>query len=330
MLARRMKFQIEDLEIGSTPMLIPSLSSRANIDINQSLEVIREIVKGPLLLSLYDVFYASPNLKEISFPDLIFLDSGGYECAKDCVVTEYGFYRPDPQIWNYNFYLAAMEKWKQIQKDQEQIPTIIVSYDHPLEKMPIQVQITKAKETFDTQENVLKEILIKPENSDNLNIDLIIENLKYLTEFYLIGFTEKDLGNSISERMKNIIKIRIAMEKIGQKLPIHIFGSLDPVTTPLYYFSGADVFDGLSWLNFIFYNGEMMYRDSLGPKMFGINEDIDGIWIKTLVNNYDYLTKMKIDLERFHSSRDFNIFKNNADFFKTTIETINGEIGGII
>ncbi len=48
--------------------------------------------------------------------------------------------------------------------------------------------------------------------------------------------------------MQNIAKLRKALDKAGLNIPLHVFGSLDTVTTPLYFLAGADIFDGLTWL----------------------------------------------------------------------------------
>ena len=46
-----------------------------------------------------------------------------------------------------------------------------------------------------------------------------------LRDFDVIGFTEKEIGNSVLDRMNNIAKLRIAMRKANINKPIHIFGS---------------------------------------------------------------------------------------------------------
>ncbi len=77
MLARKMKLKLNGLEVGTTPMLVPAFSSKANIDICKTIETTSESINGPILISAYDVNYAE-EFPPITFPDLIFLDSGGY------------------------------------------------------------------------------------------------------------------------------------------------------------------------------------------------------------------------------------------------------------
>jgi hypothetical protein len=70
--------------------------------------------------------------------------------------------------------------------------------------------------------------------------------------------------------MQNIAKLRNALTKAGIDIPIHVFGSLDSVTTPLYFLAGADVFDGLTWLRFAFHEGQTLYKQNYGALHLGV------------------------------------------------------------
>ena len=89
--------------------------------------------------------------------------------------------------------------------------------------------------------------------------------------------------------MTTIAHIRIAMKDSGANAPIHIFGSLDPVTTPLYFIAGADIFDGLSWLRYTFSNGDAYYMESYGPRTEGINLPMKAIRVTSITMNHNYL-----------------------------------------
>lgn len=321
MLARKLKLTLNGLEVGTTPMLVPSVSSRANIDIQKILKTIGEFVYGPLLISAYDYHYA--KISNIPFPDLIFLDSGGYECNKEQDVSDIGLYKPEQQEWNRDRHLQVVNEWS------IKIPTVLISYDHPSERKPVENQINDAKDLFKGRNNFLKEILIKPETarSERIKKEKIIENLKSLNSFDILGLTEKELGYSILDRMTNLAIVRKTMDNEGIKKPIHIFGSLDPITTPLYYISGADIFDGLSWLRFVFDKGDTFYIDSFGPKLYGIHENVKVIWGKTISKNYSDLMRLKLDLEKFQSCEDFDIFGQNAEFFKKAYADLSVKIG---
>lgn len=311
MLARRLKIRLDGIEVGTTPMLVPAVSSRLNLRMNQLLETLTEIVNGPFLISSFDLFH-SQKIPEISFPDLIFLDSGGYECNNYQDISEMGLSNPNTKGWNEEIHKNTIEKWN------SQIPTAVISFDHPDIRQTIDKQAERALNLFRDKAGILREFLIKPETkkSFRVNIKEVENNAHLLSDFDIIGFAEKELGPSILERMVNITKIRMILKDNGLEKPIHLFGSLDPVNTPLYFISGADIFDGLSWLRFIYSNGEAMYTESVGPKTFGIHVNYHNIWISSVYRNFSYLQRMKLNMERFFTTKDFDIFEQNSQYLK--------------
>ena len=326
MFARKTDLRFQSVKVGSTPMLIPSISSRANIPIKKILETIPSYVTGPLLISSYDLLYLNREFPDISFPELIFLDSGGYEVAKEKEIADIGLYKPNAKEWNRELHKNAIDLWP------NEIPTVLISYDVPNERKPIIEQVQLARELFQNNPQFLKEFLIKPRSHDSKFIDLkdLKENLSSINDFDIIGFTEKELGNSIFKRMIAIAKIRLMMEELGIEKPVHIFGSLDTITTPLYYFSGADIFDGLSWLRFIFDHGKTMYVDSFGPKKMGIEIVYDDMWTISMFRNYLYLNQLTHDLEKFQATQSFDIFKENKAFFRNACKKLDEKVGGVM
>jgi len=325
MLARKLNIEYKDLAVGTTPMLLPSFSSRVNRNPSETIKLLSEIVTGPSLISAYDVFYTE-DFPCITFPDLLFIDSGGYECSIDNDVSEIGLYKPEHHEWNKE------KHFKSITKLNSEIPTVIISYDHPLKRGSLVNQIDSAKNLFQEKEDFLKELLIKCESSSQrtININNVIEKIDSLRDFDIIGFTEKELGTSVFERMKNIAFLRKKMDERNFQTPIHIFGSLDPITTPLYYFSGADIFDGLSWLRFAYEenSGNAVYINCNGPKKYGIHANMRSIWINSIYRNYIYLGRLQIDLRKFKDSQDFSIFGENEQFFEKSCDDLSEAIGG--
>jgi len=326
MLARKIALHSDKWGVvGSTPMLVPSLSSRVNIEYRKTLDVLSEVITGPFLLSAYDFYYTNPFPK-ITFSELIFLDSGGYESAIEKEVAEFGLYKPDPRDWNQNKHLAAIQRW------DDEIPTVIVSYDHPSERMSIEKQIKNAIKLFKRKAGIIKELLVKPESktSRRINLNKFFNNVDKIANLDILGFTEKELGNSILNRMIAIAQIRQQLERHSIEIPLHIFGSLDTITTPLYYISGADIFDGLSWLRFVFDEGNTYYINTYGPEIFGIHENSDGVWIRCVYQNYNYLGRLKIDLEHFQSTNDFRKLGNKSALFENAFNDLNEKMGGVL
>lgn len=319
-LVRKMKIKLNGIEVGETPMLIPSFSSRANINVTEMIDIMKESTIGlPILVSAYDVCYS--GIFPESSSNLIFLDSGGYECAIDNNISETGYYSPEALEWNEEKHLETIQKWdKMTEKWSNPVKTVLISYDHPSKRLKIQEQIDATKKLFDNSNNLLKEFLIKPEKEGEREINLqnLLRNINLLASFDIFGVTEKELGNTIFDRMVNLAKIRIEMDRNDINIPIHVFGSLDTITTPLYYFAGADIFDGLSWLRFTFHGGNTLYTSSAGPKLQGIHNTMTRIEVRSFHDNITYLRRLKMKLEEFENDGDFNHFGIHSKFFDET------------
>lgn len=325
MLARRMDLTLNEVKVGETPLIIPSFSSRAShdIDVCKTIEIMSEFMNCPVLISAYDIYRSENKFPPINFSELIFIDSGGYECALNSKISSKCYYKPESFEWTRELHSEVVKKYP------KETPTVLISYDHPTIKEPIQKQVENANDLFNSMEDVLKEILIKPEeyNSD-INLENLIENLELLSSFDIIGFTEKELGKSILERMINISRVRKEMEQKEIEIPIHILGSLDPITTPLYYFSGADIFDGLSWLRYLFNNGKTLYNCSFGSdvNLHDIHNDISYIPQKNAIGNYNYLLDLTLNLEIYQSTGEFDHFEN-SEFLKDAYEKLKMKMG---
>lgn len=324
MLARKLKLQLDGLEVGETPMLIPSFSSRVNMDVYKIIEPMGESLNETILISAYDLCYST------DFPiidtDLIFIDSGGYECGIDNCISEIGYYRPEAFPWNQEKYLNVIKSWP------NNVPTVLISYDHPTKRETIEKQVENAEGIFAQMDGLLKEFLIKPDNNNanKINLDSLIKNIDLLRSFDIFGITEKELGDSIFDRMVSIAKIRMELDERGLEIPLHVFGSLDTITTPLYYFSGADIFDGLSWLRFTFHEGNTLYTNSFGPMIYGIHKNSDLIQAKIFEDNITYLLRLKLMLEKFLSTGTFDHFGANAEFFNKAYNDLKVTLNGVI
>jgi hypothetical protein len=322
MLARKMQIQLDGANVETTPMLVPSLSSRALDNICFNAEIINSIIVGPVLISAYDIHHAKA-IPHFDSSTLIFIDSGGYECLVGRKASKYNPYNLDLRKWNRGLHLSAIKKLKPK-------PTkAIISFDDPNNRESIEQQIDHAKGLFKETNGFLKEFLIKSENDSKIDIDRIVQNIKFFNSFDIIGFIEKELGSSILERMAAIATIRNEMDRRRIVKPLHIFGSLDTITTPLYYFSGADIFDGLAWLRFMFYEGKTLYRDSFWPvKRKSIQDNTKNIFVSSLYDNFSYISELELELEQFQSTNDFGIFGENANFFEKSYKQLIEKIGG--
>jgi len=126
----------------------------------------------------------------------------------------------------------------------------------------------------------------------------------------VVGLTEKELGDSVFGAMTKIARLRTQMNAAGVAIPIHIFGSLDALTTVLYFLAGAEIFDGLTWLRFGYHEGKTIYSQN-----YGILRDSEGIRRRTEEqhyemwrNNYYYLEKLRTQMINYERTKDLAHF----------------------
>jgi hypothetical protein len=214
-----------------------------------------EYISDEILISAYDIHYGNLN-GPFDFASVIFLDSGGYEASKETELSD--TYESDyaGKRWSVEKHNEVLSGWKSAS------PTVFVSYDHPDDRVSTAHQISRAKVMPLPQGNCARALLIKPESlsSKRLHLDNILRHVKQMTGFAVVGVTEKEIGNSMLSRMINVAKLRKELDAHHPGIPLHIFGSLDTISTYLYFLAGADIFDGLTWLRYAFSDGDTVYR----------------------------------------------------------------------
>jgi hypothetical protein len=121
--------------------------------------------------------------------------------------------------------------------------------------------------------------------------------------------------------MQNIARIRMALDKAKLDIPIHVFGSLDTVTTPMYFLAGADIFDGLTWLRFAYQDGQTIYKQNFGATKFAVSTKahvLDGLCWN---HNYYYMKELELEMQRFLLVNDFVAFKHHQKLFKESLDS---------
>ncbi len=322
-----------------TPLLISSFSSKGfrfikkgkkqNSEAFELVQVTAEALTEAVLLSAYDLNYYYPSIKSFrsfSFaPQVLFIDSGGYETLEDYDFSE--AYRHPAKIkkWNLALYEKILSQWPPY------YPAIIVSYDHGSERrMDLRKQISRAEKLHLKYPTHLIDFLIKPGKKGSLlDINEIIANISLLKNFQIIGLTEKELGESILERMQNIKKVREALDSVSNKAPIHIFGNLDPLNSILYFLSGAEIFDGLTWLRFSYYEGKASYDQNIDTIKGRIGQKDILNKKMSMYENIIYMNKLKQQMKSFlkdmkegKGDDSFKVFEFNSDKILTAFKTL--------
>jgi hypothetical protein len=282
------------------------------------------------LVSAYDVFYER-RLEDFSIVDaltvnglpLVFLDSGGYEALWNAQAREAGLIEAaDAQPWSSDLHGRVLDDWPPA------LPVMAVTYDNvgdPSES--ISDQIERAEEMGARWPAHGREILLKPPPGDFLTVSVVRAHALRLAGFDVIGVTEKECGASMADRILFISELRRALDDAEAQTPIHVFGGLDPYMTPLYFFAGADIFDGLTWLRYAFHSGLALYAQSYTAKEMPLLSMDDALW-EMRQGNYREMTDLQIAMQRFILNRDPAVFGSHGEHLIGTYKDCLGEAAG--
>ena len=220
----------------TTPLLVPSFSSRGFSPIGPRFERFSPHTAAASLVSAYDIHHEALPLAAAYGSDIVFLDSGGYEGYSSSELSV-------PKPW-------SVEAYRDVLSRLENRTTIVpVSFDYE-NRQPTEDQVVAATHLANDFSQFPWDCLFKPESIELrfVNVEAILNLIPATPRFAVFGFTETELGSSILERARNILKIRTTLNDQGRDTPIHIFGCLDPRAIRFYFAAGADIFDGLQWL----------------------------------------------------------------------------------
>ncbi|MDJ0619766.1 MAG: hypothetical protein QNJ63_23995 [Calothrix sp. MO_192.B10] len=251
--------QISIIDVA-TPLIIPSFSSRGFPEVKNIYELTKDYITDISLISAYDIYYYLQSVEDIYASNVIFIDSGGYETKsiQSSVNSDDVYALRD----NDNIHTWSRELQKNVIDNLQPLSQLVlINYDDFNNYEPTLKQVELAKYFFQTYPDYASNFLYKPETPESpiINIDSLLEHVHHLTSFSVLGITEKELGNSILERCRNILKIRSTLNEQDIQIPIHILGCLDPFLIISYFLCGADIFDGLAWLRYAFVEGLTLY-----------------------------------------------------------------------
>ena len=247
--AERRSFNGEHL-----PLFVYSYASRGFPDLIGRLKCTLPHVPS-YLLSLYDYEDIPSELVLADDPRFRIWDSGGYET----IVCSACRNAASTKKWDENCYTLTANRIPWNGRD------VLVSYDTPCKSRCIQHQVETALDLYTKVKGpYAKDLLIHvPEDA---NPCLLAEILRpYLNEFQILGLTEKEIAPTWVHGVRFINRLRLALSALGgeQYIPIHVFGCFDLKTIVRFTLAGADIFDGLTWLRYLFLNGDVLYQKEL-------------------------------------------------------------------
>jgi hypothetical protein len=276
--SRRLRLTAEPI---SGPLLVPSVSSKGFPRMNNgetesgaALKLVSPDITDALLVSAYDLHYKRlPDANRLlgtehretiyRMPRLLVVDSGGYELNAidfESGETQRGPYQPAE--FSRGEFAAVVDR---LPNDRE---LLVVSYDRPERpRDSYRKQRETAQEFFAARSHLHSDFLLKPQGYDRvLDIAELTPDAANLRFFDVIGVTEKELGDALLDRLIVLARLRELLDLSGcAEAPIHVFGSLDPLVTPLYFMAGAEIFDGLGWLRYAYVDGLSIHPDQLAP-----------------------------------------------------------------
>ncbi len=288
-----------------TPLLVPAFSSKGFMladgksEIEQILLTSAEFLTGVYLVSAYDVHYGHvPPPRDLPVrPEMIIVDSGGYEVSGNYDQSSVNRSTPEGRPWSRELMEGIVVQWP------EELPSIFVSYDHPGERKPVAEQIAAAKHLLKNRPDQLHCFLLKPEKEKQRTLENALKaacaTAEELRAFNAVGVTEKELGGSHLDRMVQIARLRRSLDEANVEAPVHVFGALDPISACLYFLSGAEVFDGLTWLRYAFADDRCVYVHNHAVLEYGVEFRDASLRLRVLSGNYYYLEELQERMKDF-------------------------------
>jgi hypothetical protein len=283
LLARRSALEHPLVGRIELPLLVPAFSSKGfgfrTTRRGSSARIYSEIAyelfefgqrpSAAVLVSAYDFFFhhfEAPKLPHrpehyLRNSAIVFLDSGGYELISqfDSTETRVVTYTPR-QGYALSQYESVLQH---LTSDKLGLPLVIANFDYGTTGQPLNKQISAARALFNRYPSCLSDFIIKPPQTRSSVVEpskLSRNDLANLRGFNVIGVTEKDLGRDTFDRLHRVAELRYRLNDAGIAAPIHVWGGLDPILSPLFFFAGAEILDGVSWMRYAYRNGVAMER----------------------------------------------------------------------
>jgi len=291
------------------PKLVPAFSSKGfftDVDPKTGKRV-SEVANaldahGPtlttLLVSSFDMFHGLLRDPGAHFrgKELVFVDSGGYELSEDFDGTEPRQYAGKPALeFNQDQYDAVL---RALPRD---LPFVIANFDFASRGLEVESQIRSARALLAQYPSFLSDFIVKPSarRAAYLDVEEIVFHLNDMRSFQILGITEREAGKTLLDRLVTIARLRQALDERGMTTPIHVWGGLDPLITPMYFCAGAEVFDGISWMRYGYHDDVALPRDAYTALVFGIQAQKTRSIHLRLANNLDYLEKAEMRMKEF-------------------------------
>ena len=343
MLARSRPFLLRSGTELTTPLLIPSITSKGFqlrqdglSEVGTYLEVARDHLTEALLISAYDLHHRLlPQAAELltqdhwstvySTPSLLVIDSGGYELGAwwddSDLVRERRQARPFTQT-EYEDLI------RQLPHDRD---FLVVNYDHigATDHRPsYDRQIADSAAFFARRPELMSDFLLKPPFSNrDVSADALADHAPQLAPFDVIGVTERELGQTLLDRLVATARLRQLLDAHRVDAPLHVFGVLDPLLVALFYFAGAEIFDGLTWLRYGAYQNTSVNRATVALLHDCLDQPDAVVGARAQVGYLAALAALKRNLRRWKDSgEDFSVFPQLGPELERAYATVQSQL----
>jgi len=244
-------------KMNPLPCFFPSISSVKSMwrPIHY-LRVLDSYNHPQFLLSGYDLFHltndndAEENNDEKETKDIIdkihneriiLIDSGYYESSvtKDPKWDQTSYWQALKSFDNYDL-LFTFDK---ADKDREKEISQELTKEKQIQARANMVEGTYLRDLANSRGRLIP---IVHGNKDNLP-EIVANVATRLNPIVMVAVPERDLGNSVMDCARTLLKIRLNLIKNGKNVPIHLLGTGNPLSILIYSICGANSFDGLDW-----------------------------------------------------------------------------------
>ena len=274
-----------------TPLIVPSFSSRGFPHVADIWDEFSHKLYGVCLVSAFDVAAGRIPSDVTDSVNVVILDSGLYE-VDDRMVGSCDQYAPSmPVTWTRHQYHETLNVIGQTAK------VILVNFD---QIASLEDQLCWASEDFRIVPHVASDFLIKPTGpTEFVNLPKLRQRLDELAHVSVIGITAREAGDSLLTRCNSIVMLRDMLNDAGLDTPIHVFGAITPYELLTYFFCGADIFDGLDWLRFLFRKHGSTSIDESAMETLQWNLTDLELQIQGWTRNLRFLYQLQEAMQRF-------------------------------
>jgi hypothetical protein len=311
-----------------TPLLVPSFSSRGFPNLSDIYKYLSPFVTDISLVSAFDIHNGYLEPENIYVSDVVIIDSGGYEIKPVNDPLEAYYDERSANNWSIGLYKEVLNKLEPLSD------VVIVSYDD-VHKITLEKQIWNARSLFEQYPNFSGNFLWKPDPEELFcgNAEHLIRFEDDLKKFRCFGVTDKELGATLASRCRKIIEIRSIFDRLSIEIPIHVFGCLDPLTSLLFFLCGADVFDGLSWLRYVYREGRLIYLQQAA--LLEDNSDLSDYEILSAnwIDNLETINKTQNNMKAYSQTFDpSSLYLSDEDrrVFRSILDKVGISTDGVL